>query len=135
MPEHAYLYLTVVAEVLMVVHLTRQESIGTSPKGFFQQEVPCPAADGDALNGTGQQFVVHQALHTESLFRPLQESQRVLALRQIAYHACTGRHSVCLCANADIHLARLQQHNVHQSQPLCHHVVDTVHRCIQVCVG
>ena len=135
MPEHANLYLSVVAEVLMIVHLARKEGIGTGTQSLIQQEVPCPTANGDAFHGTGQQFVVHQALHSEGLLHPLQESQRVFSFRQIAYHARTGLHRVCLRTYAHRHLSRLKQHYIHQAEPLCHHIVHAIHSGIQIRVS
>ena len=127
MAEYTYLYLTIVTKVLMIVHFSRQEGISLHTQGFFQEEISCTSANGNALNRTRQQFVVHETFHAESLFYALQECQRVLPFWQIAYHANTCGHRVSFCANADRHLSWLQQHNIHQPKPLCHHVIDTIH--------
>ena len=135
MSKHANLYLSVVTEVLMVVHLSRQESVCSSSQSLIQKEVPCSTANGDAFDGTRQQLIVHQALHAESLLHPLQESQRILSFRQIAYHARTGLNLMGTRTNADRHLPRLQKHDIHKPQSLGHHVVDAIHSRIQIGVS
>ena len=75
MAKHTYLYLAIVTEILMIMHFARQEGIRLHTQGFFQKEISRSAANGNALNRTRQQFVVHETFHTESLFYALEECQ------------------------------------------------------------
>ena len=43
MADDTDLYLLLVAEILMVVHLTCDKRVSTDFQGFVEQEVPCPA--------------------------------------------------------------------------------------------
>ena len=135
MTKHANLYLSLVAEVLMIVHLACQERICSDSQGLIQKEVPCSTANGNTLYRTSQQLIVHHALHSESLLHSLQESQRVLAFRQITNHTRTSLNCVRLRADAYSHLSRLQKHHIHQPQSLSHHVVDAIHSSIQISVS
>lgn len=135
MPKHTNLYLAVVAKVLMVMHFARKERIRLHIQRLLQQKIACTTANGHALHRTRQQFVVHQALHAKSLLHPLQENQRVLAVRQITYHTRTGLNRTRICPRTHRHMPGLQQHNIHQAQTFCHHVVDSVYGRIKVCMG
>ena len=69
--DDTYLYLLLMAEVLMVVHLTCHERIGTSRNDVIEQEVPCPAADSHLSYRPMQQLVAHRTLSLHSLLHIL----------------------------------------------------------------
>ncbi len=67
MPYHTYLYLLFVTEIFVVVHLSRDESIGSGPYGSRQQKRASPTAEGNFSDRTSQQLVTLHTLHTETL--------------------------------------------------------------------
>ena len=62
-----------VAEILVVVHLARDEGVGTVGNGVVEQEVACTAADGHTADRPLQQLVTHDALNAELTLHKLQE--------------------------------------------------------------
>ena len=133
--ENAYLYLSVVSEILMIVHFARQESVCPSLQSLVQKEISCSTTNGDTLDGTRQQLIVHQALNAENLLHSLQESQRVFSIRQITYNARTSLNSMHPSTIADGNLSGLQQDHIHQAKSLGHSVVDAIHSSIQIRVS
>ena len=84
MPHDGNLQLLIVAEVLMVVHLPCQESIGFLIERLFKHEIARPSAKHDFAHRTLQQFIVHQALDMEYGLDALEEFQGILRLGQDA---------------------------------------------------
>ena len=71
--DDAYLDALLVAEVLMVVHLARNEHVGTLLHGIVKQEVASTTAKGYLTNRALQQLVALRALHAELLFQQFDE--------------------------------------------------------------
>ena len=68
MANDANLNLLLVAEILVIVHLARDEGVSTLTHSLRQQEVASTATDGHLTNGTLQQFVTHSTLDVELAF-------------------------------------------------------------------
>ena len=71
MSHDGNLYLLLVSEEPMISHFPREECIRPVANGFVEHKVSCATAQRNALYGTGQQFVVHEAFYGESLLDPL----------------------------------------------------------------
>ena len=52
--DDADLYLLLIAEILVIVHLARDKGVGTGPQGVVEQEVACPATDSHLTNRSAQ---------------------------------------------------------------------------------
>jgi len=59
MTYDAYLYLLLMPEVLVVMHLAGQECISTMSNGFVEQEVACSSTDRHATDWTPEHLVAH----------------------------------------------------------------------------
>ena len=83
-----------VVEEDVVVHLARDEGIGTLAHGIVQQEVAGTTADGHRLDGALQQFVTHGALDAELSLDQFDEGPCSHRLRPLPYHTATGLDAI-----------------------------------------
>ena len=78
---------------------------------------------------------MHKTIHLEYFLHPLQELQRVLALRQVTQHATAGLYHLLTPVNAYLHFSRQHQLYVHQSQMLCNAIVYSIFSIVKICMG
>ena len=90
MAYDAYLYFLLVAEVLVVVHLARDEGIAPAADGIVQQEVAGTATDGHFRYGSLQQLVAVGAGHAKGLLDLLHEAAGIEWLRHEACHSAAA---------------------------------------------
>ena len=81
------LYFLLVAEILVVVHLAGDESVGSFGYGRVEQEVAGSATKSHRLDGTAQELVAHHTLHTESLAQQRHQVVGCQGFGQRAHHA------------------------------------------------
>ena len=131
-PEHGNLDSLFMTKPDVVMHLARQECISFSTNGSIQHEIPGSATNGNTLDGTVEQLIVLQSLNVEGLFHPLKKRQRIFGFWQIAYHATA-------CLNLETtgqkHRTRFKKLNINKPQFLCHAIIDTILRIVQIRVS
>ena len=92
MTDDSNLYLLLMTEVFMVVHLTGNKGICTLGNGIVQQECSCPTADGHLFDGALQQLVGLNASHAKALLHHREEIAGRHRFSQLAYHATGTLH-------------------------------------------
>ena len=71
MTYDTYLDLLLVAEILMIVHLAGDKSVGTRLQGLVEQEISCPTTDGNLADRTAQQLIAQAGGNANKAFRDL----------------------------------------------------------------
>ena len=90
MADDTDLYALLIAEILVIVHLACDESIGSSGYSLVEQEIPCPATDGHLGYLMAQQFITQGTLHIEGILYSLHEVARHLWLLQFTDDTTTS---------------------------------------------
>ena len=109
MADDADLNLLLVAEILVITHLARNEGIGTRLDGCVEQESTCSTTECHLPDRTAKQLVALHALHA----KPLLEHQHQVVGCQVLSHlsddALATFHAVhFLLASKELHVFQSQ---------------------------
>ena len=104
MSYHAYLYLLLASEIYMIVHLTRNKSVGTRLHGIVEQKVSCSAAYCHAAHRAFQQLVAHGTVRSELFFHICHKVRCILRLRQFANDSASGLNATDNLTCEEIHI-------------------------------
>ena len=132
MPHDGNLQLLIVAEVLMIVHLPCQESIGFLVERLFEHEIARPSAKYDFAHRTLQQLIVHQAFNMEYGLDALEKLQGILRLGQHADNSATRHDGVFMPTVLHLHGMRQKQSHLLQFQLLGDFEVHAILGIIQI---
>ena len=94
------LYLLLMGEVFVIVHLTSQECISLCINSLRQHECSGTSTDGNALYGALQEFVAQYAGHAEHFLYLIYIRLCCERLWQLSHDACASGHA--------FHLTRLE---------------------------
>src|SRR3712207_8465382 len=108
MTNHTYLQLLVVTKEIMVVHLTRHESIGPGFDSVGQEESARTATNGHLINRSAQQLVALYALHIEAFAQQQHEIVGCQRLLKTAYDARRIVDMPRLTLRSEEHTSELQ---------------------------
>ena len=86
MADDTDLYLLLMAEELMIAHLTRYKGIGSCRNGIAKEEGAGSATECHTTNHATQQLVGLHTFHAEVLLKQLDEIHSRHRLRQFTYH-------------------------------------------------
>ena len=124
MANDANLNLLLVAEILVIVHLTRDEGVSTLAHRLRQQEVASTTTDGHLTNGTLQQFVTHGTLDVELFFDKFYKRPCVHFRGQVPYYTTACFQTVYRLLSEEL--------TTLQSQPFGYLPVHPVQRIIHI---
>lgn len=114
-----------VPEILMIVHLARNEGIGTSLDGIGQQERARTATKCHLADGAAQQFIGVSAAHAEALLHMEHKLFSGKRSGELPHNAITTRNTVHL-------LLLTEETQARQPQFFGHAIVDTATRAVHV---
>ena len=98
------LYLLFVAEILVVMHLTRNKGVSTCFYGVVEQEITCTTTDRHLLDRALQQLITSSALHIEGLLHLNHKVVRCHRLRQRADDTTASLNPVNGLRDEECHL-------------------------------
>ena len=93
-----------VAEILVVMHLTRNKGVSTCFYGVIEQEITCTTTDRHLLDRAQQQLITSSALHIEGLLHLNHKVVRCHRLRQRADDTTASLNPVNGLRDEECHL-------------------------------
>lgn len=90
MPYLCYQDVVLVAEIVVIFHLTRQEDIGVRTYCVGQQKGSGPSAEGYLLDKSSRHTGVFHAAHFEQFLHATQKVGLCFRLFQLAHQSRTG---------------------------------------------